>query len=238
MADYHIGTSGWSYSHWAGIFYPKDLDKRKWLSFYAEHFDSVEINSTFYRLPFQNMVKGWRNKAPDGFLFAVKGWRVITHKKRLKDVKEDIEAFMNRAGLLQEKLGVVLWQLPPSLKKDVPLLKEFLSLLPKNTKHTIEFRNSTWFDDQVYDVLKENDVALCITDSKRFRSPWVKTASFVYIRFHGPERLYASEYSEKALLDFAKKIKEMDAETFVYFNNDFEGFALKNAKFLREALCG
>ncbi len=234
--NYHIGTSGWSYYHWTGIFYPENLEKRAWLSYYAKWFDTVEINSTFYRLPFKNMVKGWKNKVPENFTFAVKGSKIVTHNKRLKDAKEDVDRFIERVSLLEGTLGVVLWQLPPSIKKDIELLKDFLEILPKNIRHTVEFRHKSWFNDDVYSILEDHDVAFCITDSKRLKSPWVKTASFVYVRFHGPEKLYASEYSEKYLKNVAEKLLEMDAESFVYFNNDFEGYAIKNAKFLKEIL--
>ncbi len=233
---YRIGTSGWSYSHWISIFYPENLDRRKWLSFYASHFDTVEVNSTFYRLPFENMVKGWVNKTPDDFSFSVKGWRLITHKKKLRNVDEDVEIFMKRMSIFGSKLEVILWQLPPSLKKDVVLLREFLSLLPRNVKHAVEFRHSSWFDDDIYQLLEEYGIALCIADSMKFRSPWVKTASFVYARFHGPEKLYASGYSREQLEEFARNLKRLDSDSFVYFNNDFGGYALENARTLKEIL--
>jgi len=233
---YHIGTSGWSYYHWVGVFYPETLEKRAWLSYYARWFDTVEINSTFYRLPFKNMVKGWKNKVPKSFTFAVKGSKIVTHRKKLKDVKEDVDRFINRVSLLGDNLGVVLWQFPPSLKKDVGLLKDFLEMLPSNIRYTIEFRHKSWFNEDIYSILEDHDVAFCIVDSKKLKSPWLKTASFVYIRFHGPEKLYASEYSEEYLKSAAEKLLKMDAESFVYFNNDFEGYAIKNAKFLKEIL--
>ena len=233
---YRIGTSGWSYSHWISIFYPENLDRRKWLSFYASHFYTVEVNSTFYRLPFENMVKGWVNKTPDDFSFSVKGWRLITHKKKLRNVDEDVEIFMKRMSIFGSKLEVILWQLPPSLKKDVVLLREFLSLLPRNVKHAVEFRHSSWFDDDIYQLLEEYGIALCIADSMKFRSPWVKTTSFVYARFHGPEKLYASGYSREQLEEFARNLKRLDSDSFVYFNNDFGGYALENARTLKEIL--
>ena len=235
---YHIGTSGWSYSHWVKIFYPENLEKRSWLSYYARWFDIVEINSTFYRLPFKNMVKGWKNKVPEGFTFAVKGSKVITHKKKLVDIKDDLDRFVERVSLLENKLGPILWQLPPSLRKNLNLLKAFLGFLPKDIKHAIEFRHKSWFNNETYSILEKYNVALCITDSKKFKSPWVETASFAYFRFHGPERLYASEYTETQLKDIAKKILNMKAESFIFFNNDFEGYALKNAIFLKKILDG
>jgi len=236
--NHHIGTSGWSYYHWTGIFYPEGLEKKAWLSYYARWFNTVEINSTFYRLPFKNVVKGWKNKVPENFTFAVKGSKTVTHNKRLKNAKEDVDKFIDRISLLESNLGVVLWQLPPSLKKDKALLEDFLKVLPKNMRHSIEFRHKSWFDDEIYSVLEDHDIAFCIVDSKKLKSPWIKTASFVYVRFHGPEKLYASEYSEEYLKNIAEKLLEMNVESFIYFNNDFEGYAIKNARFLKEILCG
>jgi len=231
-----VGTSGWSYEHWRKLFYPESLSQREWLQFYSSNFDTVEINSTFYRLPFENMVKGWYRKTPEGFLFSVKGFRLITHKKRLRDVEEDVGRFMERVKQLEEKLGIVLWQFPPSLKKDVELLKDFLDVLPKIVKHTVEFRHKSWFCDEVFETLGEKGVALCIVDSSRIKSPWVVTSDFAYVRFHGPGRLYASEYGPERLKEMARRILELNADTFVYFNNDFEGYAIKDANLLKEFL--
>ncbi len=232
----HIGTSGWSYEHWKGIFYPEDLDRSEWLSFYSSSFDTVEVNSTFYRLPFENVVKGWKRKTPEDFKFAVKGWRMITHSKRLKNVEEDLQRFMQRLSGLEGKLAVILWQFPPSLKKDLPLLRDFLGLLPKSVRHSVEFRHGSWLYSEVYQALSDFGIALCISHSKRFEVPWIKTAPFAYVRLHGPEKLYASRYSKNQLEVIARRIEELDVETFVYFNNDFEGYAVENAHELMKAL--
>ncbi|MBO8160242.1 MAG: DUF72 domain-containing protein [Thermosipho sp. (in: Bacteria)] len=233
---FYIGTSGWSYNHWKNIFYPEDLEKNKWLKYYSSHFNTVEINATFYRLPFENIVKSWYKKTPEDFAFSIKGPKIITHKLRLKDISEYLEKFIKRVNFLNEKLKIILWQLPPSLKEDKLLLEEFIYILPKHVKHTIEFRHSSWFVDSIFNLLKENNISFCISDSSRYKGIWIKTADFVYIRFHGPTRLYTSEYGETSLKNFAKKILEFNCETYAYFNNDFNGYALKDAKKLLEFL--
>ncbi|MCD6104241.1 MAG: DUF72 domain-containing protein [Thermosipho sp. (in: Bacteria)] len=232
---YFVGTSGWSYNHWVNIFYPENLEKNKWLNFYSKHFNTVEVNSTFYRIPFENIVKSWYKKTPENFFFAIKGTKVITHRMKLNGVDEYLKKFIERVSLLNGKLKVILWQLPPSLKKDIPLLENFIKILPINYKHAIEFRNITWFDDELFDILEQNNIAFCISDSSRYKSLWIKTADFVYIRFHGPKNLYASEYGEQ-LKDFSKKIKLFNCESYIYFNNDFNGFAIKDALRLKSLL--
>ncbi|SHH21792.1 DUF72 domain-containing protein [Thermosipho atlanticus] len=233
---FYIGTSGWSYDHWQKIFYPEGLERSKWLNFYSVQFNTVEINSTFYRLPFESIVKSWYKKTPENFVFSLKGPRIITHKQRLKDVNEYFRKFIDRIKLLNEKLKVILWQLPPSLKEDKVLLSEFIDILPKNIKHTLELRHPSWFNDNIFSLLQKNNIAFCISDSSRYKSMWLKTANFVYIRFHGPKKLYASEYGEKLLKNFVTKILEFNCETYVYFNNDFNGFALKDAKLLKNII--
>ncbi|MBO8140185.1 MAG: DUF72 domain-containing protein [Thermosipho sp. (in: Bacteria)] len=232
---FFIGTSGWSYNHWIKIFYPENLEKNKWLNFYSKHFNTVEVNSTFYKLPYENIVKSWYKKTPENFFFAIKGTKVITHRMKLNGVDEYLKKFIERVSLLNGKLKVILWQLPPSLKKDIPLLENFIKILPINYKHAIEFRNTTWFDDELFDILEQNNIAFCISDSSRYKSLWIKTANFVYIRFHGPKNLYASEYGEQ-LTNYANKIKQFNCETYIYFNNDFNGFAIKDALRLKSLL--
>ncbi|QTA38007.1 DUF72 domain-containing protein [Thermosipho ferrireducens] len=232
----YIGTSGWSYEHWKNIFYPENLEKSEWLKYYSNHFNTVEVNATFYRLPFENIVKSWYRKTPKSFSFSIKGPRFITHKQKLKNISGHLEKFIKRVNFLNEKLKVILWQLPPSLKADELLLNEFIGLLPKHVKHTIEFRHPSWFTDNIFNLLKENNVSFCITDSSRYKGLWIKTTDFVYVRLHGPAKLYASEYGETLLKDFARKIREFNCKTYIYFNNDFNGYALKDAKMLIEIL--
>ncbi len=234
-----IGTSGFSYNHWQGVFYPDGLSKSKWLEFYSENFDTVELNSTFYHLPKENTIKGWLRRTPENFIFSVKASKFITHVKKLKDAKESLNLFLQRAALFKNKLGAILLQLPPSLKKDTILLKDFLSILDKKYKYTIEFRNETWLSEDIFRILEEFNVAFCISDTPKYPYAEIVTADFTYIRLHGHTALYASEYTEKELKHYANLIKKWNLNgiyAFVYFDNDFEGYAVKNAKRLKELL--
>jgi uncharacterized protein YecE (DUF72 family) len=227
-----IGTSGFSYAHWKGVFYPEGLAQRKWLEFYSQTFNTVELNSTFYHLPKESTIENWVKRTPKGFTFSVKASKFITHIKRLKDVGENVKLFMKHILLFKDKLGVILFQLPPSMKKDTELLKEFLSLLEQNKRYTIEFRNESWFSKDVYNILEENNVAFCISDTPRYPYAEVITANFSYIRLHGHTELYASNYTEEQLKHYAgliKKLNKTNIPVYLYFDNDFEGYAVKNA---------
>lgn len=233
-----IGTSGWNYSHWQGIFYPRDLTQTRWLEYYTGFFNSVELNVTFYRLVSEATFKNWHKRTPKDFHFVVKGSKFITHIKKLKSVKEPLNLFIGNAVCLKEKLAALLWQLPPSLKKDLKRLEGFLKLLSKTKiRQAFEFRNNTWFDKDTYELLKKYNMCLCIAQSSRF--PCIKeiTADFLYLRFHGAKALYSSNYSNKELKDwsyFAKRSKCKDI--FAFFNNDAHGYALKNALTFRKLL--
>jgi len=233
-----IGTSGWNYRHWKGRFYPENLPMRRWLEFYAEHFDTVELNASFYRLPSEKTVKGWKTRTPADFLWSVKAPRKITHIARLRGVHEYLEEFLKRMELLEEKLGPVLFQLPPSLKYDHKVLEDFGHLVKKLRYPVLEVRNKSWLIDDCIETLKSCNIALCISHSSG-RFPCfdeVLTANFVYIRFHGPDKLYASRYGDKRLEEWAEKIKAWNLPTFVYLNNDFEGYALEDAFTLKQLL--
>jgi uncharacterized protein YecE (DUF72 family) len=239
MAKLYIGTSGWNYPHWAGgVFYPEGLSQSKWLEYYTGFFNCVELNVTFYRLVQRKTFQNWHKRTPRDFYFVVKGSRFITHIKKLKAVREPFNLFIDNAIELKEKLVAILWQLPPSFKKDLKHLELFLKLLNKHKiRQVFEFRNDSWFDDEVYALLKKYNACLCIADSNRF--PCVKkvTADFLYLRFHGGTLLYSSNYSEKELKEwanFAKKFTKNDI--FAFFNNDAEGFAVKNALRFRRLL--
>lgn len=241
-ARLYIGTSGWSYPHWEGIFYPEGLTKRKWLEFYTGHFNTVELNSSFYHLPKESTFSDWYERTPKGFLFAVKVSRFISHVKYLKDCKEPWLNFYQRAKLLKEKLGPFLIQLPPNWEKDLERLKDFARVIkevsPKE-RFGFEFRNESWFVKEVYEVLEDYNLALVLADTPYY--PYVEkiTADFVYLRLHGSERLYASRYSTKQLKGWAKKIKNWQKKglnVYCYFDNDAQGFAVENAKELLE-LC-
>jgi len=237
--DIRIGTSGWHYEDWSGLFYPPALPKSKWFEFYSRHFDTVEINNTFYQLPKEQTFKNWRKKAPKNFLFTVKANRFITHIKRLKDPQEPLERFFDRANLLREHLGPVLYQLPPSFHKDLDRLKAFLQALPKKRIVVFEFRHESWFCEDTYDLLKKFNAAFCIHDLVSIPTPRVITSGIIYIRFHGPTGKYEGNYSKSTLRGWAKWIKDNikgKKALFAYFNNDYHAYAINNAKTLKEQL--
>lgn len=238
---YYIGTSGWHYDDWRVRFYPPQLSKDRWLEFYAGHFPTVEINSSFYRLPTEAAVTTWYNVAPANFVFAVKVSRFITHIKRLKDVAESTEKFMGRVKLLGEKLGPLLYQLPPGMHRNDERLESFLAVLPRELRHVFEFRHQSWFDSQVFQILQKYNAGLCVYDMPSFTSPVVATADFAYIRFHGKEWLYSSSYSDAELADWAQKVASLAPNlkaVYVYFNNDVSAFAVDNAVTLARYLSG
>ncbi len=237
--EYHIGTSGWHYAHWRGGFYPEGISKAKWLEFYAAHFNTVEVNNSFYRLPSEDTFANWYESSPPHFRFAVKVSRFITHIKRLKDAEEAVEKFITRARVLGEKLGPLLYQLPPSLHRDDGRLESFVSILPRGMEHVFEFRHQSWFEEGVLETLHKYNVGFCIFDMPSLSCPLAVTADFAYIRFHGSSSLYSSCYSDEELLDWAGRLASLAANlktVYIYFNNDVEGFALKNAVTLRGLL--
>lgn len=237
VPEIYIGTSGYNYSHWKGKFYPEGLPSRQWLNFYSSNFSTVELNVTFYRLPLAKTFANWKHSTPPGFTFAVKGNRLITHTKRLKDVREALARFFERAKELEEKLGVVLWQLPPSFREDRETLEQFCLLLQEDpvsrrTRHVFEFRHNSWCQPQVYKILEEHNIALCIADAPRWPRTEEVTADFVYIRFHGSQKLYTSSYTSEELKEWARKIChwfEQGKDIYAYFNNDAGGYAVANA---------
>ena len=236
---YYVGCSGWHYEHWRGLYYPGELPKPKWLSFYARQLTTVELNNSFYRLPSEKAFDTWRESTPDNFVFAVKVSRFITHIKRLKNLGTAVENFLSRADLLKGKLGPLLYQLPPSMKRNDELLQDFLSTLPSEYQHVIEFRHESWIDEGVFDILRRHNVGLCVFDMPGFGSPLVATSDFAYIRFHGSEGLYSSPYSNEELAQWAERIGRLGQSikaSYIYFNNDAEAFAVKNAMTLKTLL--
>lgn len=239
MARYFVGTSGWHYDDWRGRFYPEKLPRAKWLEFYARHFTTLELNNSFYRLPSEAAYTRWYDSSPPDFTFAVKVSRFITHIKRLKDCDEPLGNFMSRTLILKEKLGSLLYQLPPGLHRDDGLLTDFLMKLPGGLKHVIEFRHESWLVEDVFDILRRYRVGFCVFDMPRLTCPLLATADFAYIRFHGRDSLYSSCYTDEELADWAGKISALASAVdpvYIYFNNDVEGFALKNAATIREYL--
>lgn len=235
----HLGTSGWSYPGWRGVFYPPDLPAKRWLEFYAARFPTVEINMTFYRLPTPAMLKGWLDKTPSGFLFTLKAFRLITHLKKLRGVEPDLARFYGLAETLEGKLGCILFQLPPSLGLDLDLLAGFLAALSAGHRNVIEFRHPSWYDERVFDLMRRGRTALCIVPSGRVPSTPVETADVAYVRFHGPSGRYDSSYSDAELAGWAETIRHLRAsDRFVYFNNDFCGYAVHDCSRLRDLLEG
>ena len=229
----HIGTSGWHYKHWIGPFYPPKMPHSKMLRFYTQHFDTVEINNSFYRLPAATAIEAWCRETPPNFCFAVKASRYITHNRKLNDPEQSPDRFMNVVEKLERRLGPILFQLPPNWKLNLERLENFLSGLPKHHRYAIEFRNPTWNVPEVYGALRRRNAAYCIYELAGFRSPIQATADFAYVRLHGPgANKYQGDYSKKILEDWAKRIAAWTKELkhiFVYFDNDQKGFAAKNA---------
>ncbi len=227
------------YRHWREVFYPAKLAQSKWLEFYTRHFPTVELNSSFYRLPTEKAFSNWRQTSPEGFIYAVKVSRFITHIKRLRDVEEPIQTFLSRARLLKEKLGPLLYQLPPNMHRNDERLNSFLSLLPEELRHVLEFRHESWLDEGVFDMLRKHNVGFCVFDMPGLACPLLATADFAYIRFHGSSGLYYSCYSDEELEDWARRISGLAKNlyaVYIYFNNDAEGYAIQNAQLLSQKL--
>jgi len=236
----HIGTSGWNYKSWRDGFYG-DTPQKEWLRFCAERFTSIEVNGTFYRLQEKSTFKKWRDQTPDGFSFAIKGHRYVTHNKKLLDAEEPVIRCRDSASPLGKRLAAVVWQLPAFLKKDIERLEKFVRVLRhwETTRHAIEFRHKTWFDDEVADILREHGVAVCMSDAPDWPLWDAVTTDLVYIRLHGHTRKYASSYSKPALKRWATRIQDwlkQNRAVHVYFDNDAEGAAPQNALTLLEIL--
>jgi uncharacterized protein YecE (DUF72 family) len=234
-----VGCSGWSYSDWRGVVYPRDLPSNRWLSRYAEHFDTVEVNATFYRLPKRDMVAAWVEQTPERFLFAVKGSRYLTHMKRLTDLGRGLQRFWEPLAPLRDagKLGPVLWQLPETFTRDDERLAGALAALPP-ARHCFEFRHPTWFDPDVVALLREHDASLVLGDDARRELPRPPVFGWAYLRFHYGSRGRNGNYSRGELDLWRRRIAAWRArhEVFAYFNNDWRGFAPANALELRRGL--
>jgi len=236
MAEVRIGTSGWSYKHWREVFYPRGLPQRRWLEYYGGEFDTVELNATFYRLASESTFSGWRQRSPEGFRFALKASRAITHMKKLGGCEGGVARFISRAELLGNKMGPVLVQLPPKWQCDPPRLAGFLSLLPERHRFAFEFRDKSWLCDEVYEMLRRHNAALVRVSAPSYPDAEVSTADFQYLRMHGEKRLYSSKYSEQSLARWTDAIAGWVGEgqaVFVYFNNDARGYAVEDARMLR-----
>jgi len=228
----HVGTSGYSYKEWKGSFYPEKLPAKEMLSYYASRLPAVELNNTFYRLPKKSMVESWKEQVPATFRFSIKASQRITHFKRLKDVEDETKYLLDTVSVLDESLGVILFQLPPNLKKDLPRLATFLNVLPQTTKAAFEFRHQTWFEDDVLELLSSKNHALCISDTDDLPVTHIdRTADWGYLR------LRRVEYSEENLKEWLKRVDDQKwNEAFVFFKHEDEGTGPKlAAEFIRLA---
>lgn len=232
-----VGTSGWSYRHWEGCFYPSDVRPSAYLEYYVTQFDCVELNACFYRLPTAKVVQGWAERTPRRFTFCPKMSRWVTHVKKLNDVDDSVRLFLERFAPLQAKMGPVLIQLPPNLAFHREKAEPFLALLSawrKKFRFALEARHPSWIAPDVFEMLSDHNVAWVIADSGGFYpAAEAVTADFVYLRFHGPDSLYASHYTRKTLVQIAKKAEgwlREGKDVFAFFNNDAEGFAVTDAK--------
>ena len=235
-----VGTSGWTYHNWRGPFYPKEVPKKDWLSWYATQFPTTEINGSFYRTPSLEAVRNWRNQTPKDFLFAWKASKFITHWKRLSEKSDNsVELMETRLRALSPKVGAVLFQLPPQFQKDHERLAAFLKMLPRCYPYAFEFRHTSWYDNDIFSLLHKHDVSLCLSDHHDAPSPWEVTARHVYVRGHGPGGRYKHNYPDKTLRAWAQDIRKWKRQrrtVFVYFDNDQKSAAPKDAQRLIEIL--
>ena len=232
----HIGTSGWHYKHWKGVFYPVDIRDGEMLRFYVARLRTAEINNTFYRFPSEKALAEWRNAAPAGFIFAVKASRYITHIKKLKDAGEPVSNFVERVRTLGDKLGPILFQLPGHWRYDRDRLDSFLGALPAGQRYVFEFRDPTWFEVPVYEALSRAGAAFCVYDFDGRQSPREVTADFVYVRLHGPDGAYQGSYDDERLSAWARQLLIWvgdEKDVYCYFDNDEKGYAVQNALTLR-----
>jgi uncharacterized protein YecE (DUF72 family) len=242
MSRIWIGTSGWTYGDWRGPFYPEDLPKRRWLEWYGTQFLTTEVNGSFYRTPSLEAVEAWRDQTPDDFLFAWKASKFITHWKRLSEASQNsIELMETRLKVLGPKVGPVLFQLPARFKANRERLASFLKMLPKRYKYAFEFRDASWYEPAILDVLRDRNVALCLSDHHDAPAPWEVTAGHVYIRGHGPTGQYKDRYPLKTLRQWAAEIakwRRRRLTVYCYFDNDQKSAAPKDAKRLVELVSG
>ena len=238
-ASVHIGTSGWHYQHWRGAFYPEKLPASKWLDYYARHFDTVELNSTFYRLPLETGIDGWRKSTPGDFCFAAKGSRFLTHMKKLKDPAAGVARYFERVERLGRKLGPIVFQLPPFWEVNLERLDTFLDALPRRRHYAFELRNPTWHAPEVYRILNRHNAAFCIFEIAGFHSGFELTANWTYVRLHGPGGAYQGSYPAATLRHWAERIRAWQDDlraVYVYFDNDQAAYAVRNAAALKRLL--
>ncbi len=235
---FYIGCSGYFYWNWKGKFYPSELKPSQWFDYYSKIFNTVEINSTFYNFPKEKNLKNWYKKSPDNFVFSVKVHRSITHIKKLVDVKDMLDNFYSSIkNSLKEKLGAVLFQLPPSYRYSKENMERIASVINQDFINVVEFRDRDWWNDEVYQFLKEKNITFCSVSAPDLPEDLIKTSSNIYLRFHGKENWYRYRYTDNELINWSKKILEKDADScFIYFNNDYNAYAPDNAIRLKELI--
>jgi uncharacterized protein YecE (DUF72 family) len=240
--DIRIGTSGFHYKHWKGPFYPAKTAESKMLDYYVQHFDTVELNNSFYRLPTAEAFDNWREATPENFIFAVKASRFITHNKKLKDPEQALDNLLPRAAHLGAKLGPILFQLPPHWRVNKERLTALLEILPRDLRYAFEFRELSWISSQVDSILRKFNAAFCIYELAGYHSPLTVTADYVYVRLHGPDPgKYQGSYSEGKLKDWARRIESWARDLkaiYLYFDNDQAGYAAANAATLKRMVFG
>lgn len=238
-SDILIGTSGWSYNHWQGHFYPENIAHKDMLKYYVKNFPTVEINNSFYHLPDKKTLQNWHESVPDNFIFTAKASRYITHMKKLKDPKNSLSAFFDHINVLDDKLGPILFQLPPHWGMNIERLSEFLDVLSDDYRYAFEFRDQSWHSSEVYDLLSKHNASLCIYELDGFLSPKEITTDFVYVRLHGPNGAYQGNYDTHTLSGWAGAFSTWSSQNlkvYCYFDNDEVGYAAQNALKLNEML--
>jgi uncharacterized protein YecE (DUF72 family) len=235
----HVGCSGWVYKHWRGTFYPEGLAQKRWFERYAEEFDTVEINNSFYRMPPAQTFDKWHDQAPTCFRYAVKANRFITHMKKLRDCEDALDTFLGLARRLKAFLGPILYQLPPSLHKDLPRLDAFLKQLPRSIEHVVEFRHKSWYDEEALALLDHRGVGFVTHDLVGLKSPRWASGRTAYVRFHGTKSKYRGRYSDEQMHNWAEWLRDQRAQgrsAWAYFNNDIGGDAIEDARNLKRRL--
>jgi uncharacterized protein YecE (DUF72 family) len=238
-AGTYIGTSGWHYDHWKGPFYPSGFPKDAFLEYYAACFCTTEINNSFYRLPEKKTLLRWRDAVPEGFVFSVKASRYLTHMKKLKDPREPLERLLDRVSVLGNKLGPILFQLPPRWGSNPERLEDVLEILPEGQRYAFEFRDPSWFDDKNYDLLRNYGSSFCVYDLDGKTSPKEITADFAYVRLHGPDGPYRGRYGPERLAGWAGTLSawlKEGLDVYCYFDNDEAGYAAQDALRLQQMM--
>lgn len=240
MSHFYCGTSGWNYNHWVDVLYPKGLPSSKWLERYAQEFDTVEINYSFYRLPPKETFESWHRDSPEGFTFAVKASRYLTHMKKLKEPEEPLERLLTRAAGLGDKIGPILYQLPPGWQFNPERLESFLAMLPRDLRHVFEFRDPSWQTESAFDLLRKYRAGYCIMSSPDLPCNLIATTDYTYIRMHNGGYESEGNYTEDGLKWWAEHCRRFldQGDLYVYFNNDYKGYAVYNARRLKELVSG